>query len=178
MSKINTNGMTYCIMQSGYTGRLIDMIGFNNAQLIKKDKTKKEDCNNMYKMNHSKYTDEYKDFINNCCDQLYCSLNDSFLDSFFENLVFISDTNYGDGTYYVKSDSVEKIQSILKKERIDFFGTICFRCNNVYECMQYVKMLRTANYCAMLDFDTMLDITIIQNEDEKILMIVFDSESG
>jgi len=178
MSKLDTNGITYCIMQSGYTGRLIDMIGFNNVQLIKKDTTKKEDRNNMYKMDHSKDTTEYKDFIQNCCRELYCGLDDEYLNSFFENFVFISDTSCSDGTYYVKSDGVEKIQNILKKEKIDLWGTICFKCNEVSECMQYIGLLRTANYCAMLNYSTILDITIVQSEDEKILVIVFDSESG
>ncbi len=179
MAKMNTQGITYCIISSGYTGRLIGILGFNNIKLAKKSTNKKKELqNNMYKMDHSKDTTEYKKFVQDCVEELYYDLDSEYLNNFFEKLIYISDTSHGDGTYYLKPDNVTKIQNILKSEGVDSDGTICFKCNDLSEHIQYIHMLRTAHFCDMFGVNTITNMTIIQKDGEKILIVDIDAELG
>lgn len=174
MSKVDTKGATYCVIQSGYTGRLVNDLGFYDVELIKKDDREKKRKHNIYKMKHSTVTDEYLELVDNWNKKYSCY--DEDIDNFFEQFLYISDTLHGKGTYYVKSKNVEKIQNILKSEGMDISGIICFKTSDVYDHMRHIKILKVANFCAC--FGAILNITIIEKDDEKIIYYDIDAESG
>ncbi len=176
MNKLDTKGVTYCVFSSGYTGRLVEILGFDNIQLVEEGNVEDGDRkNNMHQIVHSKDSQGYFEF-EKACDEKYIPYDDETLDNFFEQFVFISDTICGNGTYYVKPDNVEKIQNILKTEGISLYGMICFKCDNVYDHMIYKKMLKAADFCAF--FGMILGITIIEKDGEKIVVYNIDAESG
>ena len=83
---------------------------------------------------------------------------------------------HGKDIYYEKSNNVKKIQNILISEDMDVSGIICFKSNNVYDHMEHIKILKTVNFCSC--FGTILDITIIEKDSEKIIYYDIDAESG
>lgn len=86
MSKVDTKGSTYCVIQSGYTGRLVNDLGFINVELIKKDNSKNKKKNNIYKMKHSTDTSEYCELMDTRNKKHY---DDEYIDNFFKQFVYI-----------------------------------------------------------------------------------------
>jgi len=174
MLKTITTDITHCVISSGYTSRLVKLLGFDNLELIKKDETyKKGDMhkNSIYKISCSKESEEYKNIVE-ICDNIF--LNDDDTMPLIDNFVFIKDGLWGKGLYYVTDDNVDKILNMLT----DTYGTICFKCTNTFDAIKYIGCLEKLNFCAFFGTNSICNIEIIEKDDIKILVLSVDAESG
>ncbi len=163
MPKTSTKGLTHCIIRSGYTGRLVDLLGF-----VKIDITQ----NNIYKISYSKETDEYKNLCQILNDMW---LDENSIDSFLERFVFIQDSLEGEGTYYTDINEFNKIKNILNEEDFTQDGIICFKCEHVLENMRYVDILEKLNFCEFFGHETICEVEIIERDDIKIMVTHIDA---
>lgn len=167
MPKLNTENLTYCVLRSGYTGRLVDELGFTDEKKVKK---------NMYKMKLDKDSEGYNNVKSILEEEGYDDDDEEAMNIFYNKILFISDNLYGNGTYYVKSKNVKKILNILKSEEMELSGTICFNCEKAYDANFFISVLKKVGFCAF--YGEIIDITIIEEDGEKILYYRIDAESG
>lgn len=153
---MNTDSLTCCVIRCGYTGRLVDKLGFkvkskNVRKLILPEKNRKiiSSWQNDFGIEQTK--------------------------NFYDDLVFIRDKIYGDGSYYKSAKETKKILSILKKNDLDTNGIICFHCENFMEADMYMLMLKDVGFCS---YGGIISLTILEKDDEKILYVRVDAESG
>lgn len=159
MSKTTTEKATYCVLSSGYTGRLVSKLGYKKT-LIEE---------NMYKIKINKKSDNYNDLIDDIDD-------DDITERFYDQILFISDKLWGKGTYYTNKKNAAKIINILDSEKMKLSGTICLKCENFLTINYYIQLLKNVYFCAC--YGEICDITIIEKDGEKIIYCVIDAESG
>lgn len=178
-----TNNITHCVIYSGYTGRLVRLFGFDNLELIQKDnKHDKNDprTNNIYKINLStkmEQTKEYNNFVDIYYD-IFLSSEDDSEDTPLKDFMFIKDTLWGKGLYYVDNHNVENILNLLTEAKIQNDGIVCYKCTNMFDAIKYIKVLEKLHHCALFCASSIYDIQIIEQNDMKILVVMVDSESG
>jgi hypothetical protein len=174
MSKTITNDITHCVINSGYTKRLVALLGFDMSILIKKDEKYKEGDmhqNSIYEISCSKESKEYENLVE-ICENIFMMEDDTV--PLLDNFVFIKDTLWGKGIYYVNDNNVDKILNMIT----DNDGIICFKCTNTFEAIQNVTVLKELDYCAYGGTNSICDIEIIEKDDIKILVLTLDTESG
>ena len=177
----------YLIMNTGYTFRLLDRLGLQVIE-TEKENTNKNDYkkNGIFKIEigldqeHEKQVEiqsEYHD--SDDIDFIY----DGDIKSFNKEIIFIRDGSWGNGLYKMKDkdEDFDKVIKILEKnfKKKELNGVICFKKNgskhNFCRINEYTQMLRDANYCCLFDMES---ICLLEEDDIKICIVNFDSESG
>ena len=182
MSITTTNNITHCVIYSGYTGRLVQRFGFDNLELIQKDDIKINDLrtNNIYKINlpeEIEQTEEYDNFVD-AYYNVFISREDDDDDTPFKDFIFIKDTLWGKGLYYVDNHNVENILNLLTDAKIENDGIICYKCTNMFDAIKYITVLEKLGHCAFFGTSSIYGVTIIEKNDMKLLVILVDAESG
>ncbi len=192
---LNKNKLDYLIINTGYTSRIIDRLGFDKIECIQEnaftpehDEYDGQGQNNIYKVG---YTFDYrteegfkkamkKPYYRMSAFDIRQSKDDlPKFTSFIESCVYICDDLWGQGLYKISDNDAEinKIISILDKKGISKYGTICFRCKSRKDISFFKHIIEELGYCAIFNYEG--DEYVDCEEDELIITIAsFDTESG
>ena len=199
--KTDRNYLDYLIVNTGYTSRLIKLLGFDKVELIKenafpKGTYTKDGHNNVYKVG---YTFDYRsqegvDKIRNSANKWRRKLDEAFtfydrpggvlpdeyieaFDDFINSCVYIYDDLWGNGLYKIsnENDEINKVMSILDAHKIEKNGTVCFICKERDDIALFTNIIKKLEYCRTFDY---LGDRYVDSDDLVITVASFDTESG
>lgn len=187
------NKLDYVLINTGYTSRLIKLLGFDVINCIKSSSV--EDKNKVFRVGYShdidKTTTADIDKILERGSKWRGNLNEAFtfddrengiipddyieeFINFMKNCLFIYDDLWGEGLYKIGDDEeIEKVLSSLKGHNLS--GTICFNCGTRDDIMSYATFLKKLEYCVFFDYE---GDSYINCPDMVITVASFDTESG
>ena len=192
----NRNKLDYLIVNTGYTSRIINRLGFDKIDCVQKNaltkkngKPGKKGHSDIFKVGYS-FDHKTKDGISKIMATKFGKeLDDAFnfkmdggeaieeFSRFMDSLIYVYDDLWGQGLYIISDNDQEinKIMSILDAKGIYKDGTICFRCDSRKDIQFFTNIIKNLDYCRMFDYEGDEDI----DTDELVITVAsFDSESG
>jgi hypothetical protein len=98
---------------------------------------------------------------------------------FMNNLCFIADP---DQISFVPDDTITNLLGDLVSPRdMDYISTmdgiVCLACAGFSDVVGYLRVLRALNYCHDLDFDHLIGMDYVEENDLKVLVLHFNTQS-